>query len=141
MADSLIASESGLKIADAARKQKGWTKFNTAQYSAEYEGSEGTLKRFWAGKQPITRENFLAICAALGVNWENVVHSPIDLGGAPDISFFVGRTEELESLKSLILEERCPLITIYGMGGDGENLSCNSTSSGYSRGFSLRQVV
>ncbi len=43
-----------------------------------------------------------------------------DWGESPDVSAFYGRTEELATLKHWILEERCRLITLLGMGGMGK---------------------
>ncbi|MFB2983687.1 NB-ARC domain-containing protein [Microseira sp. BLCC-F43] len=44
----------------------------------------------------------------------------IDWHETPDISVFYGRTEELANLKHWILEERCRLVTLLGMGGMGK---------------------
>jgi hypothetical protein len=43
-----------------------------------------------------------------------------DWGEAPDVSVFYGRTEELATLSHWILEERCRVITLLGMGGMGK---------------------
>ncbi|MEK0191116.1 MAG: ATPase [Oscillatoriales cyanobacterium] len=43
-----------------------------------------------------------------------------NLGEAPDISPFYGRTEELTTLKKWIVQERCRLVTLLGMGGIGK---------------------
>jgi DNA-binding HxlR family transcriptional regulator len=43
-----------------------------------------------------------------------------DWGEAPDVSVFYGRTEELAKLRHSILEERCRLLTLLGMGGMGK---------------------
>jgi DNA-binding CsgD family transcriptional regulator len=43
-----------------------------------------------------------------------------DWESMPDISNFYGRTEEIDTLKQWILQERCRLITILGMGGIGK---------------------
>ena len=44
----------------------------------------------------------------------------IDWGEAPHPEQFYGRVEELVALKTWILEERCRLVTIVGMGGIGK---------------------
>ncbi|GET36707.1 NB-ARC domain-containing protein [Microseira wollei] len=44
----------------------------------------------------------------------------IDWRETPDISVFYGRSEELANLKHWILEERCRLVTLLGMGGMGK---------------------
>ena len=44
-----------------------------------------------------------------------------DWGEAPDVSVFYGRTEELATLRHWILEERCRVVAVLGMGGIGKN--------------------
>lgn len=44
----------------------------------------------------------------------------IDLGEAPDVSVFYGRTEELKTLKQWIINEQCRLVIVLGMGGIGK---------------------
>lgn len=43
-----------------------------------------------------------------------------DWSDAADVSFFYGRTEELVTLQTWVLQERCRLVTILGMGGIGK---------------------
>ena len=43
-----------------------------------------------------------------------------DLGGCPDSTTFVGRTQELALLHSWMLEECCRVVTLLGMGGIGK---------------------
>ena len=43
-----------------------------------------------------------------------------DWGEAIDVSQFYGRAEELTTLKQWIVQERCRLVTIIGMGGMGK---------------------
>jgi DNA-binding Xre family transcriptional regulator len=75
--DSLAASTRGLKLVDQKRRQKRWNK--TAQvWCREAFTTRSTLNRFWAGK-PIRRETFIAICQAVGVDWEDVVERTHDL--------------------------------------------------------------
>lgn len=50
-----------------------------------------------------------------------------DWGEAPDISVFYGRTEELATLESWIVQENCRLVALLGMGGIGKtaiSVSC-----------------
>ena len=44
----------------------------------------------------------------------------INWGEAPDISVFYGRTKELATLEQWLLEDRCRLVSILGMGGIGK---------------------
>ncbi|MEO1146739.1 MAG: NB-ARC domain-containing protein [Cyanobacteria bacterium J06638_22] len=43
-----------------------------------------------------------------------------DWGEAPDVSFFLGRSAELETLRHWILGDRCRLVALLGMGGIGK---------------------
>lgn len=43
-----------------------------------------------------------------------------DWGDAPDVPIFFGRTKELETLEQWILEDKCRLVAIVGMGGIGK---------------------
>ncbi|MGH2412931.1 MAG: NB-ARC domain-containing protein, partial [Microcystaceae cyanobacterium] len=45
---------------------------------------------------------------------------PQDWGGAPDVSVFYGRIEEIEKLKKWILEDNCRLVALLGMAGMGK---------------------
>jgi DNA-binding CsgD family transcriptional regulator len=46
--------------------------------------------------------------------------SPQDWDGAPDVSVFHGREEELDTLKNWVLEDKCRLIVLLGMSGMGK---------------------
>lgn len=53
---------------------------------------------------------------------QSVVHKTVreDWGEAPDIERFCGRTQELNDLERWIVDERCRLVTLLGMGGVGK---------------------
>lgn len=64
-------------------------------------------------------------------NWLNRLNSSpapslkrpaIDWDGAPDVSTFYGRTEELAKLSHWILQQNCRLVAILGMGGIGKTV-------------------
>ncbi|MDR9404469.1 MAG: NACHT domain-containing protein [Halothece sp. Uz-M2-17] len=152
---TLKASSFGLTQIKQARKQKGWSVNDCRWLEAASEVlgiswqetgvfavgiSEGTWKRFLAGKQAINAEAFKAYCQVLEISWEEVIdvspqekatakpsHSETDLEAmgqdwrdAPDVSVFYGRDEELTTVKRWIIEEKCRLITLLGMGGIGK---------------------
>ncbi|MBF1990110.1 NB-ARC domain-containing protein [Fischerella thermalis] len=161
---TLKASQQGLARIKQARSEKSWSvdDFRWIELASEVLGvswkekgvlavgiSEGTWKRFLAGKQAINSEAFKAYCQVLGLNWEEVAqekeareqgsrgaevqeknspHIPIspspspltDWGEAPDVSIFYGRCEELEIVKRWVTEENCRLVTLLGMGGIGK---------------------
>jgi DNA-binding Xre family transcriptional regulator len=74
--DSIAASAQGLELVNQKRLQKGWNR--TAQiWCREAFTTRSTLNRFWAGK-PIRRETFIAICAAVEVDWQMVEAQPIE---------------------------------------------------------------
>ncbi|MEM9266455.1 MAG: NB-ARC domain-containing protein, partial [Cyanobacteria bacterium P01_F01_bin.13] len=43
-----------------------------------------------------------------------------DWGDAPDVSFFVGRETELDTLRQWIVDDACRLVALLGMGGIGK---------------------
>lgn len=134
---TIKASTSGLARIKQARKDKGWNVDNprwleeasailgvnweTSGYLAEGI-SEGTWKRFLAGKRPIKAEAFKAYCQVLGLNWQEISArgSVQNWGEAPESGVFYGRTAELATLEQWILKDRCRLVTLLGMGGIGK---------------------
>ncbi|BAB74499.1 MAG TPA: NACHT domain-containing protein [Nostoc sp. UBA8866] len=155
---TLKASPQGLARIKQARSDRGWSvdDFRWLELASEILGvcwqengvlaagiSEGTWKRFLAGKQAINAEAFKAYCQVLGLNWEEVQeggrtkerkdtgtsrqekflsssHPHTDWGEAPDVSIFYGRSEELDTVKRWVTQENCRLITLLGMGGIGK---------------------
>ena len=90
--------------------------------------SEGTWKRFLAGRQPISATAFKAYCQVLELNWEEIVdrrsegsvNTRQDWGEAIDTSIFYGRTVELEQLQEWIVIQHTRLVALLGMGGIGK---------------------
>lgn len=119
MADSIRASIEGLKLVEQARRKKGWNK-QAVSWAEEAHIAVATLKRFWA-KDAISQDNFIAICQAVGIeDWREIAEPLKDWREAPDASEFVGRTQELSILQQWIIEDRCRLVAILGMGGIGK---------------------
>jgi WD40 repeat protein len=77
MALTLTASEAGLEIVDNARKRKGYNKTNAVNWLEAAGVSRSSLDKFWA-RQPIKHENFVAICAAVGADWQSVAQLATD---------------------------------------------------------------
>jgi WD40 repeat protein len=145
---TLKASQEGLVKIKQARSQKGWSvdDFRWMEAASLVLGvnwkdlgvlavgiSEGTWKRFLAGKHPINAEAFKAYCQVLGLRWEEVVEKKVplppisipsslhtDWGEAPDVSIFYGRQEEIHKVEQWVIQENCRLITLLGMGGIGK---------------------
>jgi predicted NACHT family NTPase len=101
MASTLSASVQGLEIVNRARKLKGWNKLAN-ELLIEVGVTKSTLERFWRGV-PIRHENFVAICNAVGVEWQQVVdlptplqteaiittsNSPVDLSASTELDIF-----------------------------------------------------
>lgn len=150
---TLKASPQGLVHIKQARSDKGWAVndfrwieaasallgVSWAEQDALAPGiSEGTWKRFLAGKVPINAKAFKAYCQVLGIDWEEVIEpdqnesrgqkspspsqSPClqDWSAAPDVSVFYGRQAELEMIAHWVIQEHCRLVTLLGMGGIGK---------------------
>jgi transcriptional regulator with XRE-family HTH domain len=135
--ETLKASTLGLARIKQARKEQGWSvdnpkwleeasrvlgiNWDETGYLAEGI-SEGTWKRFLAGKRPIKAEAFKAYSEVLGLNWKEISDraSVQDWGEAPESSIFYGRSEELTTLTQWIVNDRCRLVTLLGMGGMGK---------------------
>jgi hypothetical protein len=72
---AIKASSVGLEIIDRARELKGWNKTGLP-WQVQADVSRSTLDRFWMQK-PIKRQNFEAICVAVGVAvWQEVADLP-----------------------------------------------------------------
>jgi WD40 repeat protein len=102
-----------------------------------------TVSNFLNGK-PIDRAIFEEICSKLGLDWKEIadfvreeplqssqdVSSNIttpataelhqDWGEAPDSITFYGRVNELVQLRQWIVQDRCRLVLLLGMGGTGK---------------------
>jgi WD40 repeat protein len=72
MAPSIKASAQGLEIVDKVRKLKGWNKSTTLEWQQLAGCGKSAFDNFWR-KIPINHENFVAICAAVEVDWQTVV--------------------------------------------------------------------
>lgn len=146
---TLKASPEGIARIKQARREKGWSvdDFRWIESASDLLGvswqesgflasgiSEGTWKRFLAGKYPINAEAFQAYCQILGIDWEKVVAPQVEKAKkikekrqcmanwsqSPDVSLFYGRDRELEILRQWANRENCRLITLLGMGGIGK---------------------
>jgi len=137
MSETLRASTPGLARIKQARQERGWTmddpnwleeasrvlgiNWEAAGYLAEGI-SEGTWRRFLAGRRPINAEAFKAYSEVLGLNWQELITRGAiqDWGEAPEAGVFYGRTEELATLRQWIVTDKCRLVTLLGMGGIGK---------------------
>lgn len=144
---TLKASRLGLARIKQARNEKGWS-WSTGEDTCLVEASkvlepdrdwfpggpyangisEGTWKRFLAGRYPISAAAFKAYCKILELNWEEIVgrqtatsaNTRQDWGEAIDSSIFYGRTTQLAELERWIVDDRCRIVALLGMGGIGK---------------------
>ncbi|MBW4521180.1 MAG: hypothetical protein KME16_15960 [Scytolyngbya sp. HA4215-MV1] len=129
------ASKSGLDKVARMAQLKGWTKTRTPVWWQDAHTTQATLRRFWRGIS-IHQEAFVDICKAVGLeDWESIIDRTVppmpepqstpnplvqDWENAPDVLGFYGRTDELNQLKRWVLDDRCKVVTILGMGGMGK---------------------
>ena len=140
MSNSIKASQLGIQRIDQARRRKGWNKTSEVWCNQSFT-SKATLKRFWAG-QAIRKDTFIAICKAVGLDWQEVADqdevqcdrqhesnsddSPRrqqpyqDWGSAPEPRVFYGRIEQVATLQNWLIHDKCRLVTVLGMGGIGK---------------------
>ena len=135
---AIKASARGIEAVKRARINKGWAinDFRWLEEASQFLGvswadkgyladgiSEGTWKRFLAGKSAVNVPAFKAFCLVLGLNWQEIVerNHDRDWGADFDVSTFIGRERELEQINRYLLEDRCRLITLLGMGGVGKS--------------------
>jgi hypothetical protein len=93
-----------------------------AKVLAHEEGvDKQTLERFFrAFNLELDKSDYSSPTLDLAQPNGRIIKSRQDWGEAVDVSAFYGRTEELSKLEYWILEERCRLVALLGMGGIGK---------------------
>ncbi|PHJ63542.1 WD-repeat protein [Nostoc linckia z18] len=137
---TLRASQQGKILIGQARKKKGriiedprWLEeaieiFKKFYIRPNVRGAGISLmswRRFLWAKDRIEANTFKTFCQVLGLNWEDIAENEVDakrdLNEAPTIYNFFGRTQELAELQKWLIQERCRLIIVHGMGGIGKS--------------------
>lgn len=125
MAETLTASSQGLELVDRARRRLGWNKTSPA-WLDKANVSRTTLHRF-RYPEPISRECFISICDAVGVDWQLVAELPEVESEAPNATpsldctgmRWVGREDAIADLLTQ-LKGDCRLVSVVGISGIGK---------------------
>lgn len=147
MSRSLRVRQECIEKVKQSVKRNGF--LNQKALAAEAGLSLATVGSFLRGK-PVDHATFDELCRRLSLNYEDIaervqeepsaadspsaspipfppspcslapVAMPISWGEAIDVSVFHGRETELSRLKQWVLDDRCRLITLTGMGGIGK---------------------
>ncbi len=101
---TLKASEAGIEKAERARIDKSWSRQDLAGYAVvEGEKPDGidrqTINKFFNLKN-VKHQYFVAICRALGLDWEDIRNPNITTHGGPETGFFHENTS-LQSTDSV----------------------------------------
>jgi WD40 repeat protein/transcriptional regulator with XRE-family HTH domain len=119
------------EILKAERVKRGWSQQDVADRIGSTDKSIGRWERGQTFPEPFNRQKLADLYGqsvqALGLVEKKVfpnVAQPVsgqeDWGEAPEIGRFYGRVQELEVLTHWIVDDRCRLVTLLGMGGIGK---------------------
>ncbi|MCA1994861.1 MAG: tetratricopeptide repeat protein [Coleofasciculus sp. S288] len=128
MTPTVRASEHGLELARQAVKTKRWGRQSPTLCRAA-SVSLANLKRFW-GRIAIGQDDFVNICNAIGVNWEEIAEcseiqaieslvSAAITGSVQSDPHFVGRESAIADLHNLV-NQGAKLILVHAKGGVGK---------------------
>src|SRR4028118_175195 len=137
MSRSLKIRSDCIKQAKLAIQRNGFR--SQRAFSEELGFALSTVSRLLTGKT-VDYATFVEICEQLGLKWREisdlgngVSSQPVDTksslananrhqdwGEAPDASFFFGRSDELTTLEQWIVQDKCRMVVLLGMGGIGK---------------------
>ncbi|MDJ0631730.1 MAG: NB-ARC domain-containing protein [Xenococcaceae cyanobacterium MO_188.B29] len=131
--DKLQAAKSEAEFED----NTGGERFSLEELSDRMSLSLHTVSRILGRSEPVDKGSLQKAFAAFGLELSKSYYtqptppcddletrqaSPMyDWGEAPDTSIFYNRYEEISQLRHWVLEERCRLITLLGIGGIGKS--------------------
>ncbi|MBE9003796.1 hypothetical protein IQ259_01805 [Fortiea sp. LEGE XX443] len=122
--------------AQAEFNENGGDSFSLEELSYRTELSLHTISRILGREEPVDKSSLQFAFAAFRLQLckgdytrpnppEDLVarhaNPQYDWSEAPDVSMFFGRSEELLQLRQWILEERCRLVGLIGIGGIGKS--------------------
>ncbi len=141
--DRLKASPEGLQVVEQAIRQRGWGRQSAAWYDRAHV-SLGTLRRFWQ-RIPIRAESFVAICEAVGVDWQQVVDRNAVLAEPlPAVTYcggvWVGRAALIDEVVQRC-QQGCRLLFVTGMTGVGKTALVNQVCQRLASGFADQRWV
>jgi hypothetical protein len=141
---TLRLSISGREMVEAARQGRGWTirderwlrestqillqepAMGWAMFWREnpenFSPGENTLRNGFLRRRYIRRENFIALCQAVGVAWERVadLDCPSIIGDPPELADFYGRSTAVGQLQQW-MKDKTRLIVVHGRAGMGKS--------------------
>ena len=127
----VILTPKGLeKLQEARMKSEQGENFGksyTQEQISELAGIDiSTIKKVLNNKEGVDKKTLAKLCSAfkleLGEEFYAKPNPTLrqDWGEAVAVEHFVGRTSELQTLSTWLLQDRCRLITLLGMGGIGK---------------------
>lgn len=130
--------------------RQGWQKLQSAKTDWEFAENQGnkitleeiaeraglttaTIRKILTRNEGVDRRSIVILFSALNLELANedctkptpqktsgLIDRKIDWGEAIDVSVFYGRTRELKTLARWMVEDRCRLISVIGIGGIGK---------------------
>src|SRR5262249_40626034 len=107
------------------------------------------LDTAWLDRLPVTREPAAAVATATAIPMPvpsaprpaTLTGTPRaqqqDWGEAPDVSGFIGRPREREELRRWLVEDRCRMVVLLGLGGMGKTMMASRAAADVADDFEL----
>jgi WD40 repeat protein len=145
-----MTKQKNKRIRGLILSRQGWQKLQDAKTDWEFATNQGnkitldeiaeraglttaTIRKILTRNEGVDRRSMVILFSALNLELaaedctkptpqkqSGLIDRKIDWGEAIDVSVFYGRTKEIETLAKWILEDRCRLISVIGIGGIGK---------------------